>query len=109
MGEQTGGPICEDALVMPQRSSTRPSSSVVGVRPRRDFAALEERRIEAAALFRSGFGPAEVARQLGVSCTSAYRWREAWLEQGVGGLRPAGLAGCRSSTIGSGGRWNERC
>ena len=48
---------------MPQRSSTRPSSSVVGVRPRRDFVALEERRMEAAALFRSGFGPAEVARQ----------------------------------------------
>jgi transposase len=49
--------------------------------------------MEAAALFRTGFGPAEVARQLGVSCTSACRWHATWLQEGAGGLRAAGRAG----------------
>jgi len=71
------------------------NSSLIGLRPRRDFAALEERRIRAAALFRTGCGPAEVARQLGVSCTSASRWYRAWQQEGVRGLRAAGRAGRR--------------
>ena len=77
---------------MPQRASTRPTQSVVGVRSRRDFAALEERRMEAASLFRTGFRPAEVARQLGVSCQSTCRWYQAWQQEGAGGLRGAGSA-----------------
>jgi len=34
------------------------------VRPRRDFAALQERRMRAADLFEQGVIPAEVARQV---------------------------------------------
>ena len=71
------------------------SSSLIGIRPRRDFAGLEERRMRAATLFRTGFGPAEVARQLGVSCMSASRWYRAWQQEGVRGLRAAGRAGRR--------------
>ena len=36
------------------------------VRPRRDFKAMEERRMHAADLFEQGVRPAEIARQLGV-------------------------------------------
>ena len=71
------------------------NSSLIGIRPRRDFAALEERRMQAATLFRTGFGPAEVGRQLGVSCMSASRWYRAWQQEGVRGLRAAGRAGRR--------------
>lgn len=49
--------------------------------------------MEAASLFRTGFRPAEVARQLGVSCQSACRWYQAWQQEGAGGLRAAGRAG----------------
>ena len=71
------------------------NSSLIGIRPRRDFAGLEERRMQAATLFRTGYRPAEVARQLGVSCTSASRWYLAWQQEGVRGLRAAGRAGRR--------------
>ena len=37
------------------------------VRPRRDFAAMQERRMRAADLFEQGVIPAEIARQVGVS------------------------------------------
>ncbi len=36
------------------------------VRPRRDFAAMEERRMRGADLFEQGVRPAEIARQLDV-------------------------------------------
>ena len=36
------------------------------VRPRRDFQALEERRMRAVDLFEQGVRPAEIARQVGV-------------------------------------------
>ena len=42
-------------------------SSVRHVRPRRDFSAMEERRMRAADLFEHGVIPAEIARQVGVS------------------------------------------
>ena len=44
------------------------------VRPRRDFQALEERRMRAAELFRRERRPAEVAREVGVSVQSASEW-----------------------------------
>lgn len=60
---------------------------------RRDFAALEARRMEAARLFARNVSQHEVARQLGVSVTAAHRWFHAWQTQGRLGLKAAGRAG----------------
>lgn len=62
-------------------------------RTRRDFAALEARRFEAARLFARGLSQNAVARQLGVSVTAAHRWFHAWQAQGRRGLKAAGRAG----------------
>ena len=45
---------------------------------RRDFAALQARRFQAARLFGRGTSQAVVARELGVSRTTASRWYQAW-------------------------------
>src|SRR2546423_9137837 len=63
------------------------------VRPRRDFAAMEERRMRAADLFEQGVRPAEIARQLGVCHQIVSDWRNAWRRSGRDGLRGAGRAG----------------
>src|ERR1700704_3358971 len=63
------------------------------VRPRRDFAAMEERRMRAADLFEQAVRPAEVARQVGVSHQIVSDWRAAWRRAGREGLRAAGRAG----------------
>ncbi len=60
---------------------------------RRDFAALEARRMKAAQLFAQKVSQHAVARQLGVSVTAAHRWFHAWQEQGRRGLKAAGRAG----------------
>jgi transposase len=60
---------------------------------KRDFNALQRRRLKAAALFDKGLPPAEVARQLGVSCQSASRWQEAWEQGGTAALKKASKAG----------------
>ena len=61
--------------------------------PRRDFRAMEERRMRAADLFRRGVIPAEIARQLGVTHQVVSEWRKAWREGGRAALRGAGHAG----------------
>src|SRR3981081_1348017 len=72
----------------------RMSRSVVWrVRRRRDFAAMEERRMRAADLFEQGVIPAEIARQVGVSHQIVSDWRAAWRRSGRAGLRGAGRAG----------------
>jgi transposase len=53
----------------------------------RDFAALEERRLEAARLFAKGCSQAEVARSLQVSAMRVCRWYGAWREGGRQALR----------------------
>ena len=63
--------------------------------PRRDFKAMEERRLRAADLFRRGLIPAEIARQLGVTHQVVSEWRKAWREGGRAALRGAGRAGRR--------------
>src|SRR6266849_5305408 len=68
-------------------------STVRGVRPRRDFAAMEERRMRAAEMFEQGVMPAEIARQVGVSHQIVSDWRAAWRRSGRDGLRAAGRAG----------------
>jgi transposase len=60
---------------------------------RRDFDALQKRRMRAANMLRRGFSQAEVARQLGVSRQSVSRWGQALQARGSIGLRKAGRAG----------------
>jgi transposase len=62
-------------------------------RSRRDFGALEKRRLKAARLFESGHSQAEVVRALGVSRVSVSRWYRTWRQDGTAGLRGAGRAG----------------
>ena len=68
-------------------------SSPQRVRPRRDFAAMEERRMQAADLFEQGITPAEIARRLGVWHQIVSDWRNVWRRSGRDGLRAAGRAG----------------
>src|SRR4029450_3818555 len=65
------------------------------VAPRRDFGAMEDRRMQAADLFRRGVIPAEIARRLGVSHQIVSEWRKAWRQGGRAALRGAGRAGRR--------------
>src|SRR5437879_2468586 len=78
------------SIPVKQRTS---NARVSRVRPRRDFAAMEERRMRAADLFDTGVTPAEVARQVGVSHQIVSDWRNAWRQRGRDGLRGAGRAG----------------
>src|ERR1017187_4768533 len=60
---------------------------------RRDFQALEQRRLQAARLLKSGVHQSEVARQVGAHRQSVSRWAQQLEEAGVSGLRKAGRAG----------------
>ena len=60
---------------------------------RRDFAALEGRRFQAAALFARGESQAAVARGLGVTTAAANPWYQVWQAKGRQGLKAAGRAG----------------
>jgi len=60
---------------------------------RRDFKALERRRLKAARLFEQGRMQAEVARRLEVSSMTVSRWWRTWKAEGREGLRAAGRAG----------------
>ena len=62
--------------------------------PRRDFAALQQRRRRAARLFAAGKRTqSEMARELRVSRQSVSRWCEAWRSDEPGWIRGAGRAG----------------
>jgi transposase-like protein len=65
-------------------------SKVNAVRPRRDFRALEARRMRAVDLFEQGVRPAEIARQVGVGHQTVSDWRTVWRQCGRAGLRAAG-------------------
>jgi len=60
---------------------------------RRDFAALEVRRMEAARLLRAGLSQAEVARKVGAHRQSVSRWAGELEESGWRGLRKAERTG----------------
>src|SRR5215212_3925012 len=62
---------------------------------RRDFAGLEQRRLEAARMFAHGAAQAEVARTFGVSAQAASIWYRRWRQGGEPALRGAGRAGRR--------------
>ena len=60
---------------------------------RRDFAALEARRLEAARLLRQGLSQSQVARAVGVHRQSVSRWARELEQAGVRGLRQAKRTG----------------
>jgi len=60
---------------------------------RRDFEALERRRLQAVALLDQGLSQSEVARRMKVSHTSVNRWARVLAQQGSKGLKQAGRAG----------------
>ena len=60
---------------------------------RRDFKALERRRLRAARLLDQGLSESEVARRVKVSHTSVNRWAGVRAKQGGEGLKQAGRAG----------------
>jgi transposase len=60
---------------------------------RRDFAALERRRLQAARRFAQGETQGAVARALGVTTAAVNHWHQAWRAKGVRGLKAAGRAG----------------
>jgi transposase len=60
---------------------------------RRDFAALERRRMAAARLLREGLSQSEVAREVGVHRQSVSRWARELEQSGVRGLRQAKRTG----------------
>src|SRR4051794_26677143 len=68
-------------------------SSARRVRPRRDFQAMEERRMRAVDLFEQDVIPAEIARRLGVGHQTVSDWRTVWRRSVRDGLRAAGRAG----------------
>ncbi len=60
---------------------------------KRDFVALEQRRMRAAQLLRKDLSEAEVARQVGVHRQSVNRWHRQLQTAGRGGLKRAKRAG----------------
>jgi len=62
---------------------------------RRDFEALERRRLQAADLLQKGWSQSEVARQVGAHRQSVSEWAEILRRQGRKGLKHSGRAGRR--------------
>ena len=60
---------------------------------RRDFVALEQRRLRAARLLRKGINQSEVARQVGVHRQSVSRWARRLEQERRSGLKRAGRSG----------------
>ena len=60
---------------------------------KRDFEALEDRRLKAAELLKKGWGQAAVAREVGVHRQSVSRWAAALESEGIKGLRATGGRG----------------
>ena len=60
---------------------------LMGSRPTRNE--IQERRRRAVALFERECAPTKVARELGISRTTAYDWHRTWREQGAMGLELA--------------------
>jgi transposase len=60
---------------------------------KRDFAALEKRRLEAIRLLEKGLSQAETARRVGVARQSVSRWAQQYQQEGRAALKHAGRAG----------------
>src|SRR5512137_3058921 len=63
---------------------------------KRNFDALEVRRMQAAKLLKQGIHEAEVARRVGVHRQSVNRWARQLSASGISGLKKAGRAGRKS-------------
>ena len=63
---------------------------------KRDFEALERRRLDALKLLRKGWNQSEVARRLKVVPQTVSRWSKMVASEGTPGLRAAGRAGRKS-------------
>src|SRR5665213_1831308 len=63
------------------------------VRPRRDFAAMEARRMRAADLFAKGISQADIGRELEVSHQTVSDWHEKWVAGGKKTLKRVGQPG----------------
>ena len=72
---------------------TGPMHASAEVRPRRDFAAMEARRLRAADLFKAGMAQADIARELGVSHQTVSDWHEKWAVGGKRSLKSVGRPG----------------
>jgi transposase len=62
-------------------------------RAKRDFDALQKRRMRAANMLRRGVPQAEVARRVGVTAAAVCKWNRVLEAKGQTGLRKAGRAG----------------
>ena len=60
---------------------------------KRDFVALEARRLRAARMFQQGESQAEIARVLGVHRQTVHRWAKRVEQEGRAALKKAGRAG----------------
>src|ERR1035438_2338695 len=60
---------------------------------RRDFQALEQRRMQAARLLEKGYSQSEVARRVGAHRQSVSQWAVELREKGRAGLKKAGRPG----------------
>ena len=77
----------------PSAAGTSPAKAKSGVRPRRDFAGMETRRMRAADLFAKGVSQADIGRELEVSHQTVSDWHEKWVgrrEAGTKEHRPTG-------------------
>jgi len=63
------------------------------MRPYGDARTLEQRRLRAIRLSGDGFGPGEIAAQLGVDRRSVHRWLAAYRDHGVEALAPLPVPG----------------
>jgi len=63
---------------------------------KRDFEALEDRRLKAAKLLKAGWSQADVAREVGVHRQSVSRWAAALADAGAEGLKATGGRGRRA-------------
>lgn len=75
---------------------------------RRDFEALERRRMQAARLLEKGHSQSEVARQVGAHRQSVSQWAAELREKGRAGLKKAGRAGRKPRLSGTDLRKIER-
>src|SRR5437868_9334170 len=86
------------AAPSPERNRHSQTTASASSNPGQDLASLEKRRRRAARMFERGASQSEVARALGVTRQSAFRWHRAWIEGGSGALASAGKRG-RSSRL----------
>src|ERR1035441_9033641 len=77
----------------PVPTGTSLSNGQSHVRPRRDFAAMEVRRMRAADLFATRATQADISRELGVSHQTVSDWHEKWKAGGRRALKSTGRPG----------------